>query len=157
MIEIYKDENGCIVSFSGEKDAFSASPDHVLVLVHSVSGWVFTKHKARGLEFPGGKREKGETIEEASIREAHEETGAVISRLAYLGQYKVECDDSSFVKSVYFAFADRFDDKQDYLETDGPVILENLPKDFSDPMFSFIMRDRTIALCIDRIKELDLL
>ena len=157
MIEMYKDVNGCTVSFSGEKDVFSGSPDHVLVLLHSVSGWVFTRHKARGLEFPGGKREKGETIEAAAIREAYEETGAEVSSLAYLGQYKVECDDCSFVKNVYFARADGIAVKKDYLETDGPVILEKLPEDFSDPMFSFIMRDRTIEFCFRRIEELSLI
>ena len=51
--------------------------------------WVLTRNRKRGLEFPGGKREQGETIEEAAVREVYEETGGIVCGLKFLGQYKV--------------------------------------------------------------------
>lgn len=157
MNAVFQDINGHTVRYTTELNLFSSCPEHVLVIIHSESGWIFTKHKKRGLEFPGGKKEKDETIEQAAIREVYEETGAHIQELNYIGQYKVEDGHDSFVKNVYFAKTDSIEKKTDYLETAGPVIMSELPADFSENQFSFIMRDQVIQLSLKQIKQLNLL
>ena len=144
MIYTFLDARGYTIHYSQEKDCFSKTPNHVLVILKSKHGWVLTAHKKRGLEFPGGKKEPGETIEEAAIREVWEETGARIDELQFVAQYKVDEQSSSFVKNVYFANV-RFVEKKDtYLETAGAVILDVLPNDFTDEKYSFIMRDQVM-------------
>lgn len=157
MVNNFLDANGNNVYFSTDEYPFSSSPDHVLVIVHSNLGWVFTNHKVRGLEFPGGKREKGETIEQAAVREVWEETGAHIKELIYIGQYQVDNGNNSFVKNVYFSNAIAFDKKADYLETNGAVILEQLPESFSEEKYSYIMCDQVVLLSLAQVKKLQLI
>ncbi len=45
---------------------------------------------------------KDETLEDAAKRETFEETGGVIEKLVFLGEYKVY-DHSPFVKTIFFA------------------------------------------------------
>ncbi|WP_230203549.1 RNA deprotection pyrophosphohydrolase [Bacillus massiliigorillae] len=156
MVNNFIDANGNKVCFSTKPHPFSSSPNHVLVIVHSPLGWVMTEHKVRGLEFPGGKREKGETIEQAAIREVWEETGAHIDELIYIGQYKVQDKCSHFVKNVYFAKVVSLETKADYMETKGAVIVEQLPETFSKEKYSFIMRDQVIILSLEQVKKLQL-
>ena len=40
-----------------------------LVICRFFDQWLLTRHKERGWEFPGGKREPGETLEVAAFRE----------------------------------------------------------------------------------------
>ncbi|MGN1385554.1 MAG: RNA deprotection pyrophosphohydrolase [Bacillus sp. (in: firmicutes)] len=153
MIYTFSDVLGSKVNFSTDFHPFSSEPKHVLVIVRSPDGWVLTTHKERGLEFPGGKLEKGETIEQAAIREVWEETGAVIKELHYIGQYSVNDGQDTFVKDVYFAQTEAIEAKTNYLETNGPTILEQLPDTFSEEKYSFIMRDQVVELSLQVIKE----
>lgn len=157
MIYTFSDVHDYKVKFSTDFHPFSSSPQHVLVIVYSPSGWVLTKHKKRGLEFPGGKLEKGETIEKAAVREVWEETGVVIKKLHYIGQYTVDDQHNPFVKDIYFAKAESLEDKKDYLETNGPTILEQLPQEFDEEKYSFIMRDEVVKLSLQVIKEKQLI
>lgn len=157
MVTTFKDANGNAVSFSTDIHTFSTEPNHVLVLVHSKEGWIFTHHKKRGLEFPGGKREQGESIEQAAIREVWEETGVHIKQLTYIGQYKVTEQSNSFVKNVYFAHALSIVPKKDYMETNGAVIIQELPDEFIDDRYSFIMRDQVIRLSLQQVASLQLI
>jgi len=157
MIRTFLDVLGFTVHFSTAFHPFSASPQHVLVILHSPKGWVLTKHKERGLEFPGGKREEGETIEQAAIREVWEETGGVIEKLHYIGQYVVEDTRHPFVKDIFFAHAASIEMKKDYLETNGPVIMDELPAQFNEEEYSYIMRDQVVKLSLQVIKEKQLI
>lgn len=149
----FADVLGSQVHFSTDFHPFSSEPKHVLVIVRSPEGWVLTKHKTRGLEFPGGKLEKGETVEQAAIREVWEETGAIIKELHYIGQYSVDDGQDFFVKDVYFAQTEALQQKENYLETDGPTILPELPDSFDEEQYSFIMRDQVVKLSLKVIKE----
>jgi len=157
LIQTFYDANGNRVHFSTENQPFSSAPQHVLVILKSDEGWILTQHIKRGLEFPGGKQEKGESIEEAAVREVWEETGALIEQLYYIGQYQVEEKTNSFVKNIYFAKVAQLEVKRDYMETKGPVILNKLPVDFNDETYSFIMKDEVMKISLKEIEKKGLL
>lgn len=148
----FVDANGYQVEFS-ESEEFGEAW-HVLVLSHLNNHWVLTQHKTRGLEFPGGKREAGESIEDAAIREVYEEIGGIVNELLLLGQYRVNDPTKPFVKSIYYAELEKLEPKSDYLETAGPVLIEKLPADIKkNPRYSFIMKDEIIALSLTQLKK----
>ncbi|WP_088005569.1 NUDIX domain-containing protein [Indiicoccus explosivorum] len=132
----YRDLNGhdCRLSLT------ERSPDdrtgHVIVLARYRGDWLLTEHPLRGLEFPGGKREAGESVEAAAVREVYEETGAVMGRLEWLGEYAVFGGDP-FVKAAFYGEADRLEEVP-ASETNGRVFLETLAL---DDRFSFLMKD----------------
>ncbi|MFF2458928.1 RNA deprotection pyrophosphohydrolase [Peribacillus simplex] len=150
----FLDNNGYKVEYS--EDPVFGESWHVLVLSRYKGRWVLTKHKERGLEFPGGKREAGESIEETAIREVYEETGGLVGQLQFLGQYKVHDPVKPFVKSIYYAALREVEKKQDYLETEGPIFLEALPEVLGEE-FSFIMKDEIVPLSISRLDNAILL
>ncbi|OXS56113.1 8-oxo-dGTP diphosphatase [Bacillus sp. V-88] len=156
-MEQFIDENGKKVELSFHKGQFQQESNHVLVICRYDGQWLLTRHKKRGLEFPGGKREKGETLEEAAVRETFEETGGVIKEPLFIGEYKV-FDHTPFVKTIFFAEAEEMIQKDDYLETEGSVLWKG---DFlqiqKDPSFSFIMKDRVVESALKRVRELDLM
>jgi 8-oxo-dGTP pyrophosphatase MutT (NUDIX family) len=61
--------------------------DAVVVILFSADKLVLVRNEGRGWEFPGGHREGDETCEETAAREAHEEAGARITGVEYLGYY----------------------------------------------------------------------
>jgi 8-oxo-dGTP diphosphatase len=149
----FTDYHGNVVELS-EKAVFG-SADHVLVLCSFRGDWVLTRHKIRGMEFPGGKKERGETAEEAAVREVFEETGGRAENLLFLGQYKVHDDQKSFVKSIYFTELANMAVKNSYLETEGPVLLSRLPDNIKEePGFSFIMKDDILPFSLERLRKL---
>ena len=149
----FRDEQNCLVEFSSKPEFGEAW--HVLVLCRFQGKWVLTRNRKRGLEFPGGKREQGETIEEAAIREVYEETGGIVSDLLFLGQYKVHDVHKPFVKSIYYTKLREMTLKHDYLETDGPELLEALPQDIkSVSEFSFIMKDEILTLSLKQLNHM---
>ncbi|KPL59097.1 RNA deprotection pyrophosphohydrolase [Rossellomorea vietnamensis] len=156
-MEQFTDENGIKVELSFHKGKFQQESYHVLVICRYKGQWLLTRHKKRGLEFPGGKREQGETLEEAATRETFEETGGVIKEPVFIGEYKV-FDRTPFVKTIFFAEADELIRKDDYLETEGAVLWNG---DFShiqkDPSFSFIMKDQVVESALIRVRDLDLM
>ncbi|RFU66292.1 RNA deprotection pyrophosphohydrolase [Peribacillus glennii] len=149
----FTDAHGNKVEYSPEWNAFGEA-DHVLALCRYNSSWVLTNHAGRGLEFPGGKREKGETVEEAAKREIYEETGGITGELLFLGQYKVHSPGGAFIKSIYFAGLEEMVEKENYIETNGPVLMENLPDNMKEEeRFSFIMKDEIVPLSLDVLRR----
>jgi len=97
---------------------------HVLIIPFVDNRYLLTKHKERGIEFPGGKREKGETTFEAAHRELFEETGAR-GNLQYVTSYTVMTD-TPFTKDVFKAEITSISEQTHYHETEGPVIVNSL-------------------------------
>ncbi|MGP7818368.1 RNA deprotection pyrophosphohydrolase [Niallia sp. 01092] len=153
-MDTFYDFYGSKVTFSFQKEEFPTKAEHVIVICYMRGKWLLTQHKKRGLEFPGGKVECGECIEDAAKREVYEETGAIIQNMHWIAQYQVHLKNNYFVKAVYFAVVDKLMKKEDYLETNGPILIEDsdLEQRWND-QFSFIMKDNVMKLCLSKIKE----
>lgn len=142
------------VKLTFEDHYFSNEPKHVWVICWYKNKWLLTKHKSRGMEFPGGKVEQGETAEQAAVREVMEETGGVIDQLKYVGQYYVAGKGGSVIKNVYYAVVSELLERSTYYETHGPVLLRNVPNNVRhNSEFSFIMKDDVLKHCMEKIKN----
>lgn len=140
------------VMLSFEDHPFSRDPKHVWVICRYEDQWLLTSHKNRGLEFPGGKVEVGETAAQGAIREVKEETGGHVAQLQYIGQYKVDGREKIIIKNVYFAIIDKLVKQDTYFETNGPVLLRQIPGNVKkDNRFSFIMKDDVLTHSLEKI------
>jgi 8-oxo-dGTP diphosphatase len=147
------DTNGNKVCLSFSKNEFEEEARHVLVICQYGDGWLLTRHKERGLEFPGGKMEDGETLVEAAKREVYEETGAILGDINRIAEYKVTDQWVFFLKTVFWGTITRIDETNSYFETNGPVIVygDILQLRFGKD-FSFIMQDQVVEECIKHIQ-----
>lgn len=143
------------VHLSFENHPFSKDPKHVWAICKYENQWLLTKHKERGLEFPGGKVEKGETAEQAAIREIREETGAVVKEIQYIGQYIVFGKTDTVIKNVYFADIEKLEKQETYYETDGPRLIDKIPDNVANNhKYSFMMKDGVLENCIGYLKKM---
>ncbi|EAC6871865.1 nucleoside triphosphatase YtkD [Listeria monocytogenes] len=150
---IYKDTLGNKVTVYFE--AQENNPDDVLVIPKTEEGWLFTEHKIRGLEFPGGKGEPGETNIEAAKRELMEETGAISGELHFVADYLVESEERTFTKRVYVTQVISIKSLADYHETKGPVIIQGELNQFIlQPAFSFFMRDAGMVRIVQQAERI---
>ncbi len=88
-----------------KKDNEIADGNHVLAIPTFKNQLLFCpKHNLRGIEFPGGKRGRGESDAEAVFtRELYEETGAKVKNIHYIAQYTIEThDQTDFAKRCIF-------------------------------------------------------
>jgi 8-oxo-dGTP diphosphatase len=148
----FLDAFGKKVELAFSTNAFQQAAQHVLVICQYKGSWYLTNHKIRGLEFPGGKVEKGESLKEAARREVYEETGATVDELLQIAEYKVSDKNESFVKAVFWGTIKKISTKNNYYETNGPVMVEGdiLQLRFGNE-YSFIMKDEVIPECIEYI------
>lgn len=151
----FTDVNGHKVQFLFEPNSFPEKVEHVLVICKYENNWLLTNHKTRGWEFPGGKVEIGESLEDTAYREVWEETGATIKELIPIGTYKVFDSKGFFIKKVFFGIIKGMEKKLNYLETNGPLLIreERLLKERLQCQYSFIMQDQMIELCLGIINE----
>lgn len=142
------------VQLSFQDHPFSKEPKHVLVICKHREKWLLTKHKERGLEFPGGKVEPGESADDAAVREVLEETGGVVTNLHYIGQYFVDGKKDYVIKNLYFAEVKELKEQPTYFETDGPVLLLKIPENVNfNSSYSFIMKDRVVEHAMEYIEK----
>src|SRR5699024_4012090 len=154
MEYIFKDYYRNEVKLSFQKEPYSKTPKHVWVICKYKNKWLLTKHRSRGLEFPGGKVEDGETPEEAAVREVMEETGGVVQELDYIAQSFVAGKNDSVIKNVYYATIDPLVKQPTYYETHGPVLLDAIPENVRNKKrFSFMMKDDVLSHCLHFVKE----
>lgn len=154
-MKIFKDYYNNKVQLSFEDHPFSKQPKHVWIICRYDNKWLLTKHRDRGIEFPGGKVESGEEAEEAAIREVKEETGATVHDLYYIGQYYVEGKGGEVIKNIYFATIETVEDQETYYETEGPVLLEKLPEQLKKHAdYSFMMKDEVLPASLERVEQI---
>ena len=145
FLKTFRDFYNNEVTFSYEDHPFSKNPKHVWIICRYNDQWLLTRHKERGLEFPGGKVEKGENAQEAAIREIKEETGGIVKHISYVGQYYLDGKSDYVIKNVYFATIENLVEQNHYFETEGPVLLNEIPSDVrKNKEYSFIMKDSVL-------------
>lgn len=88
IIEYWPETNSRVEFFPGT--AFPELPvTAVKIYVFQDNELLLTNINARGWDLPGGHVEPGETPEQAIVRELHEETGAQVKRLRFIGYLKI--------------------------------------------------------------------
>ena len=121
-------------------------PDWVLILARTAEGkWVMTEQYRHGtgkiaLEFPAGIIDKGETPEQAAIRELQEECGYRAATTKYLGAFPVNPDRHRgvfhvvFIDGVVKSGSTHFDSTEDIQSLE--LSDEELQKKMADGIFN---------------------
>lgn len=123
------------------------SAGHVVLLCVHNNQWLFTKHKQRGIEWPGGKVEANESPFQAAIRELYEETGAIPESIVLIGQYTVtDSEGGRFIKNIYVASVDKVvANSYSGEDTEGPYYCELSVQPNEEDGFSPLVCDGTFT------------
>ncbi|MGZ2418199.1 8-oxo-dGTP diphosphatase [Staphylococcus caledonicus] len=146
---IDKDNRRVTMQYKTDNDR--PNGNHVLAIPIFQNQLLFTQHKIRGIEFPGGKVEQGEESRYAIERELYEETGGIAQDVHYIAQYDVSTQDRSmFKKDVYLINVEQLETKEDYLETKGPLLYKHI-NDIPHDERSYLIQDDAILHCLERV------
>lgn len=146
----FTDENGLQVDLRFDEGPFDVEPRHVLALVQHEEKWLCTVHMRRGMEFPGGKQEDGETLAEAAVREVYEEGNVEIEDVKWFAYYIVH-DEVPFCKAVFTGKVKHIEDFTGDYETTGRMWLTEEELWARDDL-SFYMRDAGMKKMLQEVK-----
>ncbi|MBB4826096.1 8-oxo-dGTP diphosphatase [Sporosarcina luteola] len=135
----FNDLKGAKVELTFGENRQGMEARHVLVVLKHEGKWLVTRHESRGIEFPGGKAELGESIEEAAVRETIEETGVTVKGLIKFAEYVVETD-PPFCKAVFTGIVESIEANPVLYETGGALWLTDAELDQCQEL-SFHMKD----------------
>jgi 8-oxo-dGTP diphosphatase len=149
----FKDLNGYRVDLYFKQNTYIIEPRHILAIIKKGNRFLCTIHRKRGVEFPGGKVEQNETLEQAVKREVLEETGVEVQDILPLGYYVVH-DEPLFSKAIFYGeecavVHDIFE-----LETTGRIWLTE-EEIFEQPLLSFYMKDEGMQRILQEVKQLE--
>ena len=149
----FLDEHGLKVDLRFDEGPFEIEPRHVLVIVQYEGKYLCAVHERRGVEFPGGKMEQGETLQEAAVREVMEETQVRIINPKWFAYYIVH-DEVPFCKAVFVAKVHQIEPFTGDFETVERLWLteEELR---SHPSLSFYMKDDGMKKMLEEVKHFD--
>lgn len=153
IIFTFIDKNGYKVVLKFDNTAFELEPRHVLILVQQNEKWLCTVNKERGIEFPGGKVEQGETLCEAAIREVYEETKVVICDVQPFAHYIVY-DEKPFCKVVFTAKVKSSELFVSEYETIDRMWLSE-EELLHHPNLSFYMQDEGMKKMLQEVKYIE--
>jgi 8-oxo-dGTP diphosphatase len=135
------------------KGQYEIEPKHVLVVVKKGEQFLCSVHKERGIEFPGGKVEYGESLQEAAVREVLEETNVKVNNVRELCHYIVR-DNPPFCKVVFVAEAE-LELSEDFIyETKGRVWLTEEELTLHEQL-SFYMKDDGMKRILQEVRQHD--
>ena len=143
MITTFKDLQGAHVELTFGENRMGMEARHVLVVLKHDGKWLVTRHFVRGIEFPGGKAEEGETIAEAAIREAIEETGVTVTDLVKFAEYVV-ISNVIFCKAVFTGKVSSIEEDPQLFETEGALWMTDDELENCNEL-SFHMKDAGMA------------
>ncbi|MFD2371092.1 NUDIX domain-containing protein [Brevibacillus sp. GCM10020057] len=150
-MHVFYDNSGLLVELTFDPHTYCQhEARHVLIFPFWQGKLLFTRHRTRGIELPGGKVEAGESSLAAAVREAYEETGAILEGIERIGQYTI---DQTMHKDIYVARV------RTYAKTPvGSDVVETVPfADYPDhvkgnPLFSSLLYDDVYPLALARAK-----
>ena len=143
MITTFKDLHGAHVELTFGENRMGMEARHVLVVLKHEGKWLVTRHLVRGIEFPGGKAEEGETIAAAAIRETIEETGVTITDLVKFAEYVV-ISNVTFCKAVFTGKVSSIEENPQLFETEGALWMTDDELENCNEL-SFHMKDAGMA------------
>ncbi|MEJ8544561.1 NUDIX domain-containing protein [Brevibacillus borstelensis] len=147
----FVDDFGAAVTLTFDPAVFrQRTAKHVLIFPFWNGKLVFTRHRTRGVELPGGKVEPGETSLAAAVRETFEETGAVLEAIERIGQYTVG---GKMVKDIYIARVLLLEKHPTGTDVEGVIWFDEIPEAVKGQKpFSRYMYDDVYPLTLQYVR-----